>query len=93
MKPSSKYPAARTLLPSQHWNEELFQLLARVIDAVTYDQPPGMRTLFVAEYLSRTSKAEFAALMREMRGSRRRGRGARAKRGRPPGDTPKDRFS
>lgn len=93
MKSSSKYPATSTLPPPPHWNEKLFQLLARVIDAVTYDQAPGMRTLFVAEYLSRASKAEFAALMREMRGSRRRGRAARAKRGRPPGDTPKDRFS
>lgn len=54
-------------------------MLVRVIDAVTFDQPQGMRTLYVAEYLSRASKVEFASLMRGVRRPRRRARGVRTK--------------
>lgn len=47
-------------------------MLTRVIDAVTYDQKPGMRIVMVAEYLSRTSRREISALMRKKRRHRRR---------------------
>jgi hypothetical protein len=49
----------------RHWNEDVFRVLTRVIDAVAYDQPPGMKIMMVAEYLSRTSRREIPALMRK----------------------------
>jgi len=55
----------------RHWDEQLFQLLTRVIDAVTFDQKPGMRTVLVAEYLSRTSRAKIAVLTRRRRRARK----------------------
>jgi len=54
------------------WNETRFQMPSRVIDALTYDQKVGMRTAMVAEYLSRTSRKEIAALMRRRRSSARK---------------------
>lgn len=58
--------------PSDHplWDEQLFQLLARVIDAVVYEQKPGVKTILVAEYLARTARAEFAVLTRRRRRAR-----------------------
>lgn len=56
----------------RHWDEPMFQLLSRVIDAVTYDLRPGMRTMLVAEYLAQTSRAEIAVLMRRRRRTSKR---------------------
>lgn len=42
-------------------------MITRVIDALTYDQAPGLRTMYVAEYLTRTCRAEISALVRSKR--------------------------
>jgi hypothetical protein len=79
MKPSSNHPHPVTITPPsaiKHWNEELFQVLTRVIDAVTYNEKPGMKIVMVAEYLSRASRIEIPALMHEGRRPRRKATGA-----------------
>lgn len=52
---------------SRSWDETLYQLLTRVIDAVLYDQETSMKISLVAEYVSRTSRAEFDKLRRRRR--------------------------
>ncbi len=65
--PESTEPKRDRSSALSHWDEERFAMLTRVIDAVTYDQAPGMRTIMVAEYLSRTSWKEISILMRKRR--------------------------
>lgn len=72
---AASFPAA---LP--HWNEDRFQMLTRVIDAITYDQKPGMKLVMVAEYLSRASQRVIPALMRRRRRPRRKAPRSAAKR-------------
>lgn len=52
---------------ARSWDESLYQLLMRVIDAVLYDQKPAVKIALVAEYLARTSRAELATLRRRVR--------------------------